>query len=128
MTRWNLICVVCKERSGACIQCSVKKCKTAFHVTCAFSRNYQMVLNLEDASKDLQVCDNVCDVDCKVQWLFEIESKKFISNLFELTIVTSASSNIALTASASNSIIFLRYCLLFFKCICFKRNNAHSYK
>ncbi|ESN93343.1 hypothetical protein HELRODRAFT_194139 [Helobdella robusta] len=54
MTRWNLICCVCKERSGACIQCCVKKCKTSFHVTCGFKMNYHMKLNLEDNDKELQ--------------------------------------------------------------------------
>lgn len=41
-SRWGLICVLCKERTGACIQCSVKACKTAFHVSCAFSHNLEM--------------------------------------------------------------------------------------
>ncbi|XP_033869628.2 protein Jade-1-like isoform X1 [Acipenser ruthenus] len=35
-SRWALVCRLCKEKSGACIQCSAKNCRTAFHVTCAF--------------------------------------------------------------------------------------------
>nr|XP_057933738.1 protein Jade-1 isoform X2 [Doryrhamphus excisus] len=32
--RWSLICCLCKEKTGACIQCSAKNCRIAFHVTC----------------------------------------------------------------------------------------------
>uniref|UniRef100_T1J3Y0 PHD finger protein rhinoceros n=1 Tax=Strigamia maritima TaxID=126957 RepID=T1J3Y0_STRMM len=41
-SRWALVCCLCRERSGACIQCSVKTCKTAYHVTCAFKNGLQM--------------------------------------------------------------------------------------
>ncbi|KAK6975597.1 Protein Jade-1 [Biomphalaria glabrata] len=41
-SRWALVCSLCKERVGACIQCSVKQCKTAFHVTCGFAHNLDM--------------------------------------------------------------------------------------
>ncbi|KAK3100521.1 hypothetical protein FSP39_021267 [Pinctada imbricata] len=51
-SRWALICCVCKERQGACIQCSVKSCKTAFHVSCAFSSNLEMKTLLTDESAD----------------------------------------------------------------------------
>ena len=33
---------------GACIQCSVKTCKTAYHVTCAFRHNLEMRAIIED--------------------------------------------------------------------------------
>ena len=42
------MCVLCKERMGACIQCSVKTCKTAYHVTCAFRHNLEMRAIIED--------------------------------------------------------------------------------
>ncbi|GIY41308.1 protein Jade-3 [Caerostris extrusa] len=41
-SRWALICTLCRERVGACIQCSVKQCKTAYHVTCAFENGLEM--------------------------------------------------------------------------------------
>ncbi|KAL8622154.1 hypothetical protein ACOMHN_052956 [Nucella lapillus] len=47
-SRWSLTCCVCKDRVGACIQCSVAACKTAFHVTCAFSSGLHMNTVLED--------------------------------------------------------------------------------
>ena len=47
-SRWSLVCVLCKEKMGACIQCSVKTCKTAYHVTCAFKHNLEMRAIIED--------------------------------------------------------------------------------
>lgn len=51
-SRWSLICCLCKERCGACIQCSVKACKTAFHVSCAFQNNIEMKTILTDDLAD----------------------------------------------------------------------------
>ncbi|XP_039256142.2 uncharacterized protein LOC120332878 [Styela clava] len=43
-SRWALVCTVCKERNiGACIQCSVRHCVTAYHVTCAMENGFDMI-------------------------------------------------------------------------------------
>lgn len=51
-SRWALICVLCRERVGACIQCSVKTCKTAYHVTCAFQHGLEMRAIIEDETAE----------------------------------------------------------------------------
>ncbi|XP_034952499.1 PHD finger protein rhinoceros [Chelonus insularis] len=51
-SRWALICVLCRERVGACIQCSIKTCKTAYHVTCAFKYGLEMKAIIEDDMAD----------------------------------------------------------------------------
>ena len=51
-SRWNLLCVLCKDRVGCCIQCSVKTCKVAYHVTCAFKRGLEMRAIIEDENAD----------------------------------------------------------------------------
>ena len=51
-SRWALLCVLCRERVGACIQCSVKTCKTAYHVTCAFQHGLEMRAIIEDENAE----------------------------------------------------------------------------
>ncbi|EOQ99494.1 hypothetical protein E3P92_03270 [Wallemia ichthyophaga] len=34
-SRWKLICYICKQKSGACIQCDDRACFVAMHPTCA---------------------------------------------------------------------------------------------
>ncbi|XP_076467534.1 uncharacterized protein LOC143298551 [Babylonia areolata] len=56
-SRWSLTCCLCKEREGACIQCSIKSCKTAFHVTCAFNEGLLMrtILDERGDSEDVKL-------------------------------------------------------------------------
>lgn len=51
-SRWALVCVLCRERVGACIQCSVKTCKIAYHVTCAFQHGLEMRAIIEDENAE----------------------------------------------------------------------------
>ncbi|XP_069487161.1 protein Jade-1 isoform X2 [Ambystoma mexicanum] len=50
-SRWALVCSLCNEKTGASIQCSVKNCRTAFHVTCAFGHGLEMKTILTDSDE-----------------------------------------------------------------------------
>lgn len=50
-SRWSLICSLCKLKTGACIQCSVKNCTTPFHVTCAFQHSLEMKTILDEGDE-----------------------------------------------------------------------------
>nr|CAB3257617.1 Jade protein [Phallusia mammillata] len=51
-SRWALLCSICKDRVGACIQCSVKHCVTAYHVTCAVEEKLDMIADCTDESAE----------------------------------------------------------------------------
>ncbi|XP_043916367.1 protein Jade-1 [Protopterus annectens] len=59
-SRWALTCSLCSEKTGACIQCSAKYCRTAFHVTCAFAKGLEMktILTENDEVKFKSYCLN----------------------------------------------------------------------
>ena len=61
---------------GASIQCSVKTCKTAYHVTCAFKHNLEMRAIIEDEQAEDGVKLRVSQTEI---FLIEIISK---SNVF----------------------------------------------
>ncbi|VDM36631.1 unnamed protein product [Toxocara canis] len=58
--RWALRCSVCDTKQGACIQCSVKTCTTAFHVTCALRNEQEMRIEhdstVEDGVRMVSLC------------------------------------------------------------------------
>ncbi|KAG8833225.1 nuA3 HAT complex component nto1 [Serendipita sp. 400] len=39
-SRWKLRCTLCKDIKGACIQCDIKSCYSAFHATCARKQKF----------------------------------------------------------------------------------------
>ncbi|OBA19082.1 hypothetical protein METBIDRAFT_89138 [Metschnikowia bicuspidata var. bicuspidata NRRL YB-4993] len=44
-SRWTLVCYICKQKTGACIQCVHRKCTQAYHVTCAKRSGLHMVMD-----------------------------------------------------------------------------------
>lgn len=50
---WKLICSLCKEKHGACIQCSHGMCSTAFHPLCARDLKLQMGISSKEGSDDV---------------------------------------------------------------------------
>ena len=53
--RWNLDCVLCKVKTGCCIQCRERRCEVAFHVTCAFKYGLEMRAIIENADDGVQL-------------------------------------------------------------------------
>ncbi|KZF25054.1 hypothetical protein L228DRAFT_280324 [Xylona heveae TC161] len=69
--RWKLTCYICRQRMGACIQCSNKNCFIAFHVTCA--RRARLFLRMKTAhagpaSMDPTVFKAYCDKHVPPDW------------------------------------------------------------
>eukprot|EP00112_Aurelia_sp_Birch-Aquarium-sp1_P012469 Seg2622.2 transcript_id=Seg2622.2/GoldUCD/mRNA.D3Y31 product="Protein Jade-3" protein_id=Seg2622.2/GoldUCD/D3Y31 len=53
-SRKNLCCLLCREKIGACIQCSVKRCVVAYHVTCAVKEGLEMKTVMMQDKDDVQ--------------------------------------------------------------------------
>ncbi|KLT46484.1 hypothetical protein CC85DRAFT_281589 [Cutaneotrichosporon oleaginosum] len=64
-SRWKLVCSLCKERVGACIQCEKPSCFTAFHVTCARQAGLLMSMKLMGADGQLKA---YCDKHLPADW------------------------------------------------------------
>lgn len=54
--RWQLTCSLCREKIGCCVQCSEKKCTTAFHITCAFKHGLLVEQTMSDNENVLSTC------------------------------------------------------------------------
>mmetsp|Transcript_8530 Transcript_8530/g.31512 ORF Transcript_8530/g.31512 Transcript_8530/m.31512 type:complete len:1209 (+) Transcript_8530:178-3804(+) len=50
--RWRLVCCLCKERTGACIQCSFGQCAMAFHPLCAKKHMLRMEVSSRSGNID----------------------------------------------------------------------------
>ncbi len=79
--RWTLLCYICNQRMGACIQCSDKRCYQAFHPTCARRAGLQLkmksghgVNSLLDKSQLRPLCDKHVPAD----WRLEHDTDKAI--------------------------------------------------
>lgn len=74
-SRWSLVCSLCKEKDGACIQCSVKTCKIAYHVTCAFMNGLEMKAIIGDTEEDGIKLKSFCRKHSKQKDLSDTESE-----------------------------------------------------
>ncbi|KAG8627180.1 hypothetical protein KVT40_004663 [Elsinoe batatas] len=67
--RWSLVCYICDQRMGACIQCSNKVCYQAFHVTCA--RRARLFLKMKatpTSGIDTSILKAFCDKHVPSEW------------------------------------------------------------
>ena len=60
--RYDLVCTLCRNNEGACVQCSHTSCLAAVHPYCAFKGDFQMTLN-ESSADDISGCPTL---ECKV--------------------------------------------------------------
>ncbi|KAI9809670.1 MAG: hypothetical protein M1825_000102 [Sarcosagium campestre] len=69
--RWKLVCYICRQKMGACIQCGNKNCFIAFHVTCA--RRARLFLKMKSPSEgpgnmDSNLLKAYCDRHVPLDW------------------------------------------------------------
>lgn len=72
-SRWRLLCYICKQKVGACIQCSKSSCFAAYHVTCAkraglfmkYKKGIKKAIN--DKSSMISYCDKHTPIDWGMQ-------------------------------------------------------------
>jgi NuA3 HAT complex component NTO1 len=73
--RWKLVCYICNQKMGACIQCCNSKCYLAFHVTCA--RRAKLFLQMKNTQGLLIEMDGnaplkaLCDKHCPAEYAQE---------------------------------------------------------
>lgn len=65
-SRWKLSCYICKQKVGACIQCSNKNCFLAYHVTCAKRAGLYMHFTdgIQGAIHNKSTLRSYCDRHC----------------------------------------------------------------
>lgn len=77
--RWGLVCYICEQRMGACIQCSNKACYQAFHVTCA--RRARLFLKMKASPTsgiDTTILKALCDRHVPPEWRRDHDTDKAI--------------------------------------------------
>ena len=68
--RWRLICDVCGERKGCCVQCVGSACRWSCHVLCGWKAGYRMEMQvIGSTDEDLDVLKLVyCDRHREDRW------------------------------------------------------------
>ncbi|PGH18944.1 hypothetical protein AJ80_04271 [Polytolypa hystricis UAMH7299] len=70
-SRWKLNCYICRQKMGACIQCSNKNCFVAFHVTCGRRAHLYLKMKLTagaPAMMDSNGLKAFCDKHVPPDW------------------------------------------------------------
>lgn len=71
--RWKLVCYICKQKMGACIQCTNRNCFQAYHVTCAKRAGLYMEMEkgMQGALVLKATLKSYCDRHGPVSWTRE---------------------------------------------------------
>ncbi|KAG0680506.1 nuA3 HAT complex component nto1 [Pichia californica] len=79
-SRWKLICYICKQKEGVCIQCSKPSCFAAYHVTCAKRAGIYMKMkkDIKTAINDNSCLVSFCDKHTPIEWGMQHDVKKGI--------------------------------------------------
>lgn len=69
-SRWKLVCYICKQKMGACVQCSNRNCFQAYHVTCAKRAGLfmQMTKGVQGAIANKLTLKTYCDKHGPSYW------------------------------------------------------------
>lgn len=69
-SRWKLVCYICKQKVGVCIQCSKPSCFAAYHVTCAKRAELCMKYKkgIKGAIHDKGTLVSYCDKHTPIEW------------------------------------------------------------
>lgn len=68
--RWKLTCYICRQKIGACIQCTNRSCFQAYHVTCAKRAGLYMVMEkgVQGAVASQGLLKSFCDRHAPAHW------------------------------------------------------------
>lgn len=68
--RWKLVCYICKQKMGACIQCANRNCFQAYHVTCAKRAGLymEMEMGMQGAIASKATLKSFCDRHGPLTW------------------------------------------------------------
>lgn len=68
--RWKLVCYICKQKTGACIQCTNRNCFQAYHVTCAKRAGLYMEMEkgMHGALSSKATLKSFCDRHGPLTW------------------------------------------------------------
>lgn len=68
--RWKLVCYICKQKTGACVQCTNRNCFQAYHVTCAKRAGIYMEMEkgMHGALSSKATLKSYCDRHGPLTW------------------------------------------------------------
>ena len=70
--RFNLQCIICLKKVGACMQCQATRCTISFHVECARRNNYCMEIERRERDKSYRM---FCEKHRPLKIVKEIEDR-----------------------------------------------------